>query len=108
MREGQSRQMPLFMKKVAVCALVVLVIAACHKNSGPYPGSGPNSLWPLKSGNTWIYTDSVFSDSVLTGAYPDTILENGKVMQDASGSYYLGISNANGWFGNGSYVAVDP
>jgi len=98
------------MKKVAVCAFVVIVvvIASCHKNSGPYPGSGPNSLWPLKSGNTWIYTDSVFADSVLTGHYPDSIVENGRVMQDAGGSYYLGISNHNGWFGDGSFVAVDP
>jgi len=108
MREGQSPQMPLYMKKVAVCALVVVVIAACHKNSGPYPGNGTSSLWPLKAGNTWIYTDSVFADSVLTGHYPDTILANGRVIQDNGGNSYMGINNHNGWFGDGSFMAVDP
>ena len=100
------------MKKIAVytvaLAVLSIVIVSCHKNSGPYPGSGPNSLWPLKAGNTWIYQDSVFSDSAFTRVYPDTIVENGRVIQDQSGSYYLGISNPNGWFGNGSYLAVDP
>ncbi|HEY4060669.1 MAG TPA: hypothetical protein VGM30_02155 [Puia sp.] len=96
------------MKKVAICALIVLVIASCHKNSGPYPGRGPNSLWPLTAGNTWIYADSVFNDSVLTGNYPDTILENGRIEQDNTGSYYFGINNHNGWFGDGSFVSVDP
>jgi hypothetical protein len=98
------------MKKSALCTLVAvsIIVVSCHKTSGPYPGSGPNSLWPLKAGNTWIYSDSVFSDSALTGWYPDTIVENGRLIQDQSGSYYLGISNPNGWFGNGSYVAVDP
>lgn len=98
------------MKKIAVCALIGITILSCHKyNSGPYPGSGPNSLWPLKTGNIWIYRDSVFNDSSkLTGAYPDTIVGNGRTLRDQTGTYYLGINNPNGWFGNGSYLSVDP
>jgi hypothetical protein len=101
------------MKKIAVCAcacaLILITIVSCHKNnSGPYPGSGPNSLWPLKAGNTWYYEDSVFSPAGVTGHYPDTIVENGQIIQDGSGTYYMGINNAAGWFGIGSYLSVDP
>jgi len=98
------------MKKIAVCAcaLVFIGIVSCHKTSGPDAGSGPNSLWPLKTGNTWYYEDSVFNSTGLTGFYPDTIVENGQIIHDAGGTYYLGISNPNGWFGNGSYLSIDP
>ena len=98
------------MKTIAAgaCALMFIALLSCHKDSGPYPGSGPGSLWPLKTNNTWFYQDSVFSPSGMTGTYPDTIVENGRIIRDDAGTYYLGISNHNGWFGDGSYLSVDP
>lgn len=93
---------------VGVCALVFIGLLSCHKNySGPYPGNGPNSLWPLASGNTWYYQDSVFSPSGVTGVYPDTIAVNGRSVRDDYGTTYTGINNHNGWFGDGSYLSVD-
>lgn len=100
------------MKNLAVSALIVFSFAgavSCSKHtSGPYPGAGPNSLWPLKAGNTWYYADSVFSNTGLTGMYPDTIVVNQTLTRDGSGAYYFGINNPNGWFGNGTYISVDP
>jgi hypothetical protein len=77
---------------------------------GPGSGPGANALWPLKAGNTWIYQDSVFTDSSLLNSYPDTITIGTKTISDPSDGllfYALNDANQYGWFTTGSYIAVD-
>jgi hypothetical protein len=85
-----------------------LVVASCSKHSsGPNPGSGPNSLFPLAQGSIWYYSDSAFNDSVILAAYPDTMTLTKETYQDQNGTIYLGLNNPYGWF-DGSFIAVDP
>jgi len=96
---------------VVVSSLIAcMIIPACNKNSNNYnPGNSTSSLWPLKAGNTWIYKDSVFSDSALQSTYPDTITLTSKTYADpSSGLLFSELYNPNGWFGTGSYVSVTP
>lgn len=84
-----------------------LVISCSKGTSGPNPGSGPNSLFPLTQGDTWYYMDSAFSDSALTAAYLDTMTVTKETYQDQNGTIYLGLNDPYGWF-DGSFIAVDP
>jgi hypothetical protein len=98
------------MKRSFVFFLIVLSVMAfaCSKHSsGPDAGHGPNALFPLTAGDTWYYQDSVFNDSALIVAYPDTMTVNSQRVQDNAGNRYVGLTNPNGWF-NGSYILVDP
>lgn len=88
--------------------LACLLVVSCSKHSSPpNPGAGPNSLFPLAQGSVWYYTDSAFSDSVVTAAYPDTMTLTKQTYVDQNGTTYLGLYNPYGWF-DGSYIAVDP
>lgn len=92
----------------SVTVLFCLSVISCSKHrSGPNPGAGPNSLFPLGQGSVWYYTDSAFSDSSVTAAYADTMTLTRQTYQDQNGTTYLGLSNPYGWFA-GSYIAVDP
>jgi hypothetical protein len=100
------------MKKIMIFSLVAVCIVSvsesCHKyGSSGYLSFGPNSLWPLVPGNSWAYKDSVFSDSSLITAYPDTAFVTSNTLKDNAGATYFEINNPNGWF-VGSYVTVDP
>lgn len=87
---------------VACC----MVIVSCSKNSsGPNPGSGANSIFPLTQGDTWYYQDSAFSDSTVLTAYADTMTVTKQTYTDGGGTIYLGVHNPFGWF-NGSYISV--
>jgi hypothetical protein len=91
-------------------AFIALVSVSCHKNtSGPNPGYGPNSLFPLTSGDTWYFQDSAFLDSGGVDAFLDTMMATKASVQDPnSGTIFLGLQDGpRGWF-NGSYIAVDP
>ncbi len=102
------------MKVLLTSSIIVasIVVLSCNKNSsGPNPGAGPSSLFPLTQGNTWYYQDSAFTpDStsiILNTAYPDTMTVSRNTYTDSYGTVYLELNNTYGWF-NGSYVAVDP
>src|SRR5580692_11404285 len=100
--------MKISLKFVPVAVILILGIAACHKNSsGPSAGYGPQSLFPTTTGDTWYYKDSTFNDSALTYESLDTMVATSHEYQDASGTIYLEMNNPNGWF-DGSYIAVDP
>jgi hypothetical protein len=71
------------------------------------PETTKNSLWPLKYGNSWTYTDSLFSDSSVVGAYPDTAFVLKNTLNDGNGNIFFEVYNPNGWFGSGSYFSVD-
>lgn len=91
-------------------AAVAFLSVACHKNtSGPNPGYGPNSLFPLTAGDTWYFTDSVFTDSSQQGVYLDTMVATKNTWTDpGTGTIFLGLQDGPyGWF-DSSYVAVDP
>jgi hypothetical protein len=81
---------------------------SCAKSSTTNPETLKTSLWPLKFGNTWTYTDSLFSDSALTATYLDTAVILHQNFADQTGLYYFEISDPNGWFGTGNYLGVDP
>jgi hypothetical protein len=97
--------------KVLLTSTVILVcitVISCSKHStGPNPGAGPQSLFPLTTGGTWYYVDSAFSDSVVTAAYLDTMTVTKNGYQDNSGLVYLEMNDPYGWF-DGSYISVDP
>jgi hypothetical protein len=92
--------------------LACIVVMSCNKNSsGPNPGAGANSLFPLTQGNTWYYLDSAFSADttsiILTAHYADTMTVTKNTFTDGYGTVYLEMLDTYGWF-LGSYIAVDP
>jgi hypothetical protein len=102
------------MKVLLTSAIVLacIVVLSCNKNSsGPNPGAGPNSLFPLTQGNTWYYQDSSFlpdsTSIIVSAAYPDTMTVTKNTYTDQYGTVYLEMNDYNGWF-IGSYIAVDP
>jgi hypothetical protein len=91
----------------AVVFACFLVISCSKHSSGPNPGSGAQSLFPLVQGSIWYYADSAFSDSVVTAAYLDTMTVTKNTYQDQTGTTYLELNDPYGWF-DGSYISVDP
>jgi hypothetical protein len=91
----------------AVVFACFLVISCSKHSSGPNPGSGPQSLFPLTQGSIWYYADSAFSDSVVTAAYLDTMTVTKNTYEDQTGTIYLELNDPYGWF-DGSYISVDP
>jgi hypothetical protein len=91
----------------AVVFACFLVISCSKHSSGPNPGSGAQSLFPLVQGSTWYYADSAFSDSTVLAAYLDTMTITKNTTQDQSGTVYVELNDPNGWF-DGSYISVDP
>jgi len=91
----------------AVVFACFLVFSCSKHSSGPNPGSGPQSLFPLTQGSVWYYADSAFSDSVVTAAYLDTMTVTKVPYTDQSGTVYLELNDPYGWF-DGSYISVDP
>jgi len=89
--------------------LACIIVLSCNKNSsGPNPGAGPNSLFPLTQGSMWYYNDSSFNaDSTLSSYWIDSMGVTKNTVVDQYGTVYLEVSDANGWF-TGSYIAVDP
>jgi hypothetical protein len=91
-------------------AFAGVLSVACHKNtSGPNPGHGPNSLFPLTAGDTWYFQDSAFTDSGQWEAHLDTMVATKNMWTDpGSGTIFLGLQDGPyGWF-DSSYIAVDP
>jgi hypothetical protein len=90
-----------------IASTMIVIVSSCSKHSsGPDAGHGPNSLFPLTAGDTWYYQDSVFNDSALVVAYPDTMTVNSQRVQGANLDF-VGLTNPYGWF-SGSYILVDP
>lgn len=88
-------------------AVVCVMSVACSKHSsGPTAGYGPNSLFPLKAGDTWYYNDSTFySNASLKDFWLDTMTATSNVI-NFSGTGFTQLSETNGWFG-GSYIWVN-
>lgn len=91
----------------AVVFACFLIISCSKHSSGPNPGSGPKSLFPLAQGSVWYYADSAFSDTTTTAAYLDTMTVTKNTYQDNNGTVYLELNDPYGWF-DGSYISVDP
>jgi hypothetical protein len=99
--------MKLLLTSATVFSLF-LVISCSKGTSGPNPGSGSNSIFPLEQGNVWYYQDSAFNDSgAVTNAYSDTMTVTKETYTDATNTIYLGLNNPYGWF-DGSFISVDP
>ena len=97
--------------KVLLTSAVVFacfLVFSCSKHStGPNPGSGANSLFPLVQGSAWYYADSAFTDSTVTAAYLDTMTVTKATTTDNTGTVYVELNDPYGWF-DGSYISVDP
>jgi len=94
-----------------LCSIILIIIilgTSCSKPNVTNPETTKTSLWPLKYGNNWIYTDSVFTDSALTQNYPDTAIVLKNTISDGSGNIYFEVYDPIGWFGSGAYFSVDP
>ncbi|MES1249691.1 MAG: hypothetical protein ABUL46_03360, partial [Chitinophaga rupis] len=90
---------------------VIVSFLSCSKNSSPSgPGNSNTALWPLKAGDTWVYADSVFTDSLYATSYPDTITALSTTYNDPGGFplFEITSSSGQGWFYNNSWVGVDP
>lgn len=96
------------MKKFLLFLSVIILAISCTKLSSGYSGNPGPLLWPLKAGDVWVYQDSLFTDTAFTSANLDTATINTQTATDQYGTTYYGISEPNGWFGTGGYVAVDP
>jgi hypothetical protein len=88
--------------------ILSVVFFSCSKSNVTNPETTKTSLWPLKYGNSWTYTDSAFTDSSLVQAYQDTAEILKGTIADGSGNIYFEVYNPNGWFGSGAYFSVDP
>jgi hypothetical protein len=91
----------------AVVFVCIFVVSCSKHSSGPNPGSGPNSIFPLTNGSTWYYMDSAWQDTTLVAAYLDTMTVTKNTYQDQNGVVYLELNDTTGWF-DGSYISVDP
>jgi hypothetical protein len=90
----------------SVTVLACLFVISCSKHSsGPNPGSGKNSIFPLTQGDVWYYQDSSFNDTAVTAAYSDTMTVTKQTYTDGSGNVYLELNNPYGWF-IGSFINV--
>lgn len=99
--------MKLLLTSATVFSLF-LVVSCSKGTSGPNPGSGSNSIFPLAQGNVWYYQDSAFNDSgAVIAAYSDTMTTTKETYTDATNTIYVGLNNPFGWF-DGSFISVDP
>ena len=100
------------MKKTAFyfpLVILIVVMASCAKTSSTgFAVSGKTSLWPLKATNTFVYQDSAFdTNDTLLESYTDSAYVN-SLTTVISGVTFYGFTDSLGWFGTGSYLAVDP
>ncbi len=64
-------------------------------------------LWPMKAGNSWVYTDSIFTaDGELSTSYADSTFISNKTAS-ADGNTFYAYNDSLGWFGASGYVAAD-
>jgi hypothetical protein len=92
----------------SIILIISIISCSCSRTNVTNPETTKTSLWPLKYGNSWVYTDSLFTDSSFTESYSDTasILKN--TVSDGAGNIYFEVYDPIGWFGSGSYFSVDP
>jgi hypothetical protein len=96
------------MKKLLLVLSVIILGISCTKLSSNSAGNSGPLLWPLKAGDSWVYQDSLFNNTSFDSTYRDTATINTQTETDQYGTVYYGITEPNGWFGTGSFVAVDP
>ena len=64
-------------------------------------------LWPMKAGNSWVYSDSIFTaDGELSTSYADSTFIPNKTAS-ADGNTFYAYNDSLGWFGASGYVAAD-
>lgn len=89
--------------------LLLFLLEACTKtvNNNPADNSSSLSIWPMKTGNSWVYTDSIFNaDGEMTVSYTDSTFISDKTIS-ADGNTFYAYNDSLGWFGATSYIAVD-
>jgi len=97
------------MKRVSFVAIIlsIVVFMACSKSTdNGVSVSSSSSLWPLKTGNTFIYQDTAFdaSGNVLESYKDSAFITN--LTTSVEGTPFFQINDSLGWFGTGSYVGV--
>ena len=98
------------MKRFPFFSVIVFLslLAACAKTaSNNSSANSATSLWPLKAGNSWVYTDSIFDNNGnLLNAYNDSTFISSKTTTKNGINFYA-YNDSLGWFGADGYVAVD-
>jgi hypothetical protein len=95
-----------------IALIIVISCPSCSKSpSSSGPGNSATAIWPFKAGNTWVYADSVFSDSTFISYTGDTVTALAQTYHDDdNGGFplYQLTSTGNGWFFTNSFAGVDP
>ena len=85
-----------------------MILSACTKtvdNNAAQNNSA--SLWPLKTGNVWVYQDSSFDANGNTiDSYSDSSFISNQTT-NSNGITLYAYNDALGWFGASGYVGVD-
>ncbi len=87
----------------------LFILEACTKtvDSNTIDNSNSPSIFPMQTGNSWIYQDSIFDASgkaVLS--YTDSAFISDQTIA-SNGYTFHAFNDSLGWFGAASYVAVD-
>lgn len=102
------------MRKLITFVALTLLAASCTPSSNYNTGVPSKPLMPLTAGNQWIYVDSIFDQNnggALISTYLDTMIVNNNTAQyNSQGGVvpFYGITDPNGWFGDSSYIGLDP
>ena len=93
---------------------LVLLAVSCTPSSNYNTGVPSQPLMPLASGDQWIYLDSVFNNDnggALDTIYIDTMVINSQTLayNGPNGNItFYGVTDPNGWWGDTSYIGLDP
>lgn len=103
------------MRKLILIATIALTAVSCTNNTNTNTGVPSSPLIPLATGYQWIYIDSSFNQNqggALLSVYLDTVTVNSNVLNETNNNgtvVFYGINDGpNGWFGNNTYLGVDP
>ncbi len=97
----------IFFFAVIICLVVVVACSKTSTSSNPSVNNA-TSILPLKAGNIWIYQDSGFdANANLLGSYKDSSFIT-SLSTSRNGVNFYEINDSLGWFGTGSFLAVDP
>ena len=89
--------------------IFLFILEACTKtvDSNTIDNSNAPSIFPMQTGNSWIYQDSIFDASgkaVLS--YSDSAFISDQTIT-SNGYNFHAFNDSLGWFGANSFIAVD-
>ena len=99
------------MTKLSFSSMIIFlfILEACTKtvDNSSVDNSNSPSIFPMQTGNSWVYQDSIFDakgNTVLN--YTDTAFITDQTIA-SNGYTFHAFNDSLGWFGASSYIAVD-